>query len=141
MDVEAKETVVLPDDRPSFTAKVLLVEDNLTNQIVTRGLLNLFGIDAVLAENGQEGVEHARSQHFDLIFMDCQMPVMNGYDATKAIRQFVDSRTASDVTIIALSASAIQEEIDECFAVGMNDYLAKPISQNTLIAVLSKWLD
>ncbi|WP_262368562.1 response regulator [Marinomonas sp. IMCC 4694] len=139
--MEAKETVVLPDDRPSFTAKVLLVEDNLTNQIVTRGLLNLFGIDAVLAENGQEGVEHARSQHFDLIFMDCQMPVMNGYDATKAIRQFVDSRTASDVTIIALSASAIQEEIDECFAVGMNDYLAKPISQNTLIAVLSKWLD
>lgn len=139
--MEIKGAASMPNARPSFTAKVLVIEDNLTNQIVARGLLGLLGVDVVLAENGQEGVEQARSEHFDLIFMDCQMPVMNGYDATKAIRQFVDSRTTSDVTIIALSASAIQEEIDECFAVGMNDYLAKPISQNTLIAVLSKWLD
>lgn len=136
----AKDVEKTPDGRPIFTAKVLLAEDNLTNQIVARGLLNLYGVEVVVAENGQKAVEQAQSTQFDMIFMDCQMPVMDGYEATRTIRQFTDAQTPSDVAIVALSANAMKGDEDECFAAGMNDHIAKPISQDKLIAILTKWL-
>lgn len=136
----AKEVEKTPGGRPIFTAKVLLAEDNLTNQIVARGLLNLYGVEVVVAENGQKAVEQAQSTQFDMIFMDCQMPVMDGYEATRTIRQFTDAQTPSDVAIVALSANAMKGDEDECFAAGMNDHIAKPISQDKLIAILTKWL-
>ena len=136
----ANEVEKAPDSRPTFKAKVLLAEDNLTNQIVARGLLNLYGVDVVVAKNGQEAVEQAQSTQFDMIFMDCQMPVMDGYEATRTIRQLTDGQTPSDVAIVALSANAMKGDEDECFAAGMNDHIAKPISQDKLIAILTKWL-
>ena len=136
----AKEVEKAPDGRPIFKAKVLLAEDNVTNQIVARGLLNLYGVEVVVAENGEKAVEQAQLAKFDMIFMDCQMPVMDGYEATRTIRQFTDGQTASDVVIVALSANAMKGDEDECFAAGMNDHIAKPISQDKLIAILTKWL-
>lgn len=136
----ANEVEKTPDGRPVFKARVLLAEDNLTNQIVARGLLNLYGVDVVVAENGQKAVEEAQSTKFDMIFMDCQMPVMDGYEATRTIRQLTDGQTSADVAIVALSANAMKGDEDDCFAAGMNDHIAKPISQEKLVAILTKWL-
>ena len=136
----ASEVEKASEGRPIFKAKVLLAEDNLTNQIVARGLLNLYGVEVVVAENGQKAVEQAQSTQFDLIFMDCQMPIMDGYEATRTIRQFTDGQTPSDVVIVALSANAMKGDEDECFAAGMNDHIAKPISQDKLVVILTKWL-
>ena len=138
--VMANEVEKTSDGRPVFNAKVLLAEDNLTNQIVARGLLKLYGVEVVVAENGQKAVEQAQATKFDMIFMDCQMPVMDGYEATRTIRQLTDGQTPSDVAIVALSANAMKGDEDECFAAGMNDHIAKPISQDKLIAILTKWL-
>lgn len=136
----ANEVEKTPDGRPVFKARVLLAEDNLTNQIVARGLLNLYGVDVVVAENGQKAVEEAQSTKFDMVFMDCQMPVMDGYEATRTIRQLTDGQTPADVAIVALSANAMKGDEDDCFAAGMNDHIAKPISQEKLVAILTKWL-
>lgn len=121
--------------------RVLLVEDNLTNQIVAKGLLELFALEVEIARNGQEALDTAREQHFDLIFMDCQMPVMDGYQATRELRMFAnDTATPSDVPIIALSANAMKGDDELCFAAGMNDHVAKPISKQCLQEVLERWL-
>ena len=130
-----------PENRPVFNVKVLLAEDNLTNQIVARGLLNLYGVEVTIAENGERAVELAKSMAFDLVLMDCQMPVMDGYQATREIRQFTQAATAADVPILALSANAMKGDEDECFAAGMNDHIAKPVSQDKLLAALTKWLN
>lgn len=135
-----KEFEMAPEGRPVFEAKILLAEDNLTNQIVARGLLNLYGVEVVIAENGQKAVDQAEAIKFDLIFMDCQMPVMDGYEATRKIRQLTEGQTAHDVPIVALSANAMKGDEDECFSAGMNDHIAKPVSQDKLIAILTKWL-
>lgn len=135
-----KEMENTSEGRPVFNAKVLLAEDNLTNQIVARGLLNLYGVEVVVASDGQKAVQEAQATKFDMIFMDCQMPVMDGYEATRVIRQSIGGATSSDVAIVALSANAMKGDEDECFAAGMNDHIAKPISQDKLTAILTKWL-
>jgi signal transduction histidine kinase/CheY-like chemotaxis protein len=140
LNMAVKEAETTPEGRPIFNAKVLLAEDNLTNQIVACGLLKLYGVEVIVAENGQKAVELAQSTQFDLIFMDCQMPVMDGYEATRTIRQFIDGKTPADVAIVALSANAMKGDEDECFAAGMNAHIAKPISQDKLISILKKWL-
>ena len=116
------------------------MEDNVTNQIVAKGLLSLYGVDVEVAENGQEAIEMAKSTQFDLILMDCQMPILDGYEATKRIRQLMDAKTPADVPIIALSANAMKGEEEKCFDSGMDDYVAKPISQDKVEASLVKWL-
>ncbi|RBO84605.1 ATP-binding protein [Marinomonas aquiplantarum] len=129
-----------PDNRPVFNVKVLLAEDNLTNQIVARGLLNLYGVEVVIAEDGERAVSLAKQTKFDLVLMDCQMPVMDGYEATRHIRLFDGAETPANVPIIALSANAMKGDQDECFAAGMDDHIAKPVSQDKLVEVLTKWL-
>lgn len=124
----------------TWDAKILVVEDNLTNQIVVRGLLNMFGLTVDVAGNGTEAVEKVTSEHYDFIFMDCQMPVMDGYEATKCIRHLENSATPSDVPIVALSANTMKGDEDMCLEAGMNDHLSKPISQDKLKAILEKWL-
>ncbi len=128
------------ENSPVFNAKVLLAEDNLTNQIVARGLLNLYGVEVVIAENGERAVTLAQQMTFDLVLMDCQMPVMDGYEATRHIRQFEGTETPANVPIIALSANAMKGDQDECFSAGMNDHIAKPVSQDKLVEALTKWL-
>ena len=128
--------------KPMTDALVLLVEDNLTNQIVAKGILGLLGLTVEVAENGQVALDMLTSKAYDLIFMDCQMPVMDGYEATRAIRELgPQSATPKDVPVIALSANAMKGDDQLCFDAGMDDHVAKPISKDRLAEVVGYWLD
>jgi len=115
--------------------RVLLVEDNEINQEVALEALQYLGLEVVIAANGEQAVELARKQTFDLVLMDIQMPVMDGYQATQRIRAF-----NSQVPIIALTAAAMVEDKQKALAAGMNDHLGKPIDSERLYQVLSRWL-
>ena len=110
--------------------KILLVEDHFLNQIATKKVLTIWSnlVTVDIAENGLIGVEKYREHGYDLILMDIQMPVMNGIDAARRIREL------SDVPIIALTANSTKQEQDKCFETGMNDYLAKPFKPPELHA-------
>jgi len=128
-------------DQPSeFNAKILVVEDNFTNQVVARGLLGRLGIEVDIANNGEEALTMLQSTHYDLIFMDCQMPIMDGYQATGRIRQLDTGKTVKNVPIVALSANAMKGDKLVCLEAGMDDHIAKPIDKDELLAVLEKWL-
>jgi CheY-like chemotaxis protein len=118
---------------------VLLVEDNPVNQSVAAAMLKRLGLQCQLADHGAKALDLVRGQDFDLVLMDCQMPVMDGYAATAAIRQLPDGRGAR-LPIVALTANAAPGEAEKCLAAGMNAYLAKPITLNALHALLSRWL-
>lgn len=113
--------------RPSKPPRVLLVEDSETNRIVARAFLRTLNADVDEAENGAVGVELARRNDYDIVLMDVAMPVLDGIDATRRIRQF------SDVPIVGLSAHAFEEEIGRCLDAGMDDYLAKPVTKAILV--------
>ncbi len=112
--------------------RVLVVEDNPINQAVAEGMLENLGCEVALVENGQLAVEAVRNGQFDLVLMDCQMPVMDGYAATRSIRAVESALDREAVRIIGLTASAQPQDRDRCLAAGMNDYLAKPYSQDAL---------
>ena len=118
-------------------AQVLLVEDNPFNQEVAVDLLALMGMEAVLAGNGQEALARLRDRPFDLVLMDLQMPVMDGYEATRRLRL---EPGFSHLPILAMTAHAMVEERDRCLALGMNDYITKPINPQTLTATLCRWV-
>ncbi|MBI5490055.1 MAG: response regulator [Deltaproteobacteria bacterium] len=118
-------------------SKVLLVEDNPANQKVAGIMLERFGCEVVLASDGKEAVETVRSGSFDLVFMDCQMPVMDGYDATRAIRAL--EQPARAVPIIAMTAHAMQGDKEKCLAAGMDDYTTKPIQKAAVREMLRKY--
>ncbi len=120
-------------------AKLLLAEDNMVNQQVALGMLMKLGLDAEIANNGREAYELVQKNTYDLVFMDCQMPEMSGFDATENIRQ-LDDDEKSDVTIIALTANAMEGDREKCLASGMSDYLAKPFKPEHLRDILKKWL-
>ncbi|TDO95526.1 ATP-binding protein [Marinomonas balearica] len=128
-------------ERIELTGNVLLVEDNHTNQIVGKGIIGLFGITVDIAENGQEALEKVQANKYHLIFMDCQMPVMDGYEATRRIRQLPKgSVTSSNVPIVALSANAMKGDDEKCIQAGMNGHVPKPISKKRIEEVLEQWL-
>jgi nitrogen fixation negative regulator NifL len=115
---------------------ILLVEDHPTNQKLALGLLEKWGHRAVLARNGQEGVEHFGQQAFDLILMDIQMPVMGGLEATRHIREMEQEHRMRRTPIIAMTAAAMAEDRIACLAAGMDDYLSKPIRTKDLLEKL-----
>ena len=117
--------------------RVLLVEDNPVNQLVAKGMLSKAGCEVLLALHGAEALEILEHEAVDLVLMDCNMPVMDGYEATRRIRQ---QERWADLPIIALTANALPDERERCTAAGMNDYLAKPFRRDELIALLSQWL-
>jgi len=118
-------------------AKVLLVEDNEMNQELAIELLTNNGLLVTLAENGQEAVDELTKQSFDGILMDCQMPVMDGYTATKTIRAQEQYET---LPIIAMTANAMAEDKARVVACGMNDHIAKPINVNSMFITMAKWI-
>ncbi|WP_392340887.1 response regulator [Moritella marina] len=122
----------------SSVMKVLLVEDTFINQKVTTMMLQKLGIEVTLAENGQIGVDLCKEQDFNLILMDCQMPVLDGFKATVAIRE--SETPSAHVPIIALTANVLQAEKDKCFTAGMDDFMAKPVSKQVLTLMLQKHL-
>jgi CheY-like chemotaxis protein len=115
--------------------RVLIVEDNEVNALVFSSFLEDWGINVELAYNGSDGVELAWANEYDAIIMDLYMPVLNGVDATKKIREFNDK-----IPIIALSASILPLDMKNAFEAGVNEYLSKPISSEKLLSVLSKLL-
>lgn len=116
--------------------RVLVVDDNEMNRLVATTILKEYGVEVTECTNGAEAVELTRSNPSDLILMDIQMPVMDGFEATREIR----NRVHSNIPIIALTANAIKGESEKCIAAGMNDYLNKPFEERDLIEVISKWL-
>ena len=141
---EACETdeVAIQDSRSlPLSAKVLLVEDNPINQMVAQKLLEKVGLKAVLADNGVEALKVLRQQSFDLVLMDCQMPEMDGFDATREIRK-LDIRALYDqhLPIVAMTANVMSGDRERCLEVGMDDYVGKPVQRDKLEAVLRKWL-
>ncbi len=123
--------------------KILLVEDNRVNQMVAKGVLGKVGIECDIAGNGKEAVEQLlkHPDHFALILMDIQMPEMDGYQATQAIRRGDAGDSLKEITIIAMTANAMRGDREKCLEAGMNDYLAKPINKNAVVEKLTFWLD
>jgi len=119
-------------------AHVLVAEDNPVNQKVALTMLKKFGCTVDLAENGKEAVEKAHAHSYDLIFMDCQMPELSGYEATMKIR-LLEKETREHRLIIAMTANAMQTDREVCLQAGMDDYIAKPVSQKELQAILRKY--
>ena len=130
--------------------KILLVEDYVPNQRVAIEYLRRQGLSADLAENGKQAVAMVKEKNYDLVFMDVQMPEMDGYQATKEIRKLEEQRNkktdegsdgpVSRLPIVAMTAFALKGDMEKCLSVGMDDYLSKPIRKNALIAMLEKWL-
>ncbi|MFK0094910.1 response regulator [Pseudomonas sp. NPDC090592] len=118
-------------------ARILLVEDNPVNQLVAKGMLAKLGCQVQLATQGAEALELLQQDEFDLVLMDCNMPVMDGYEASRRIRQ---SGRWPDLPIVALTANAMPEERERCRAAGMNDYLAKPFRREELLALVDHWV-
>ena len=118
---------------------VLIAEDNVVNQKVLAGILSKLGHRVTVVENGQEAIEAVLNDGgFDLIFMDCQMPVMDGYDATIKIRNELHINLAT-LPIIAVTANAMSTDKDKCLRTGMNDYLAKPVKLSQIRQMLYRW--
>lgn len=140
--VDAGEPAAVPP--PSETVKaeaikadILLVEDNLVNQKVATAMLKKLGCNVFVVPNGARALEQIALRKFGLIFMDCQMPVMDGFEATRAIRQMIGD--IRDIPIIAMTAHALKEDRQKCLDAGMDDYLAKPVHRDALVAVLKKY--
>jgi signal transduction histidine kinase/CheY-like chemotaxis protein len=136
---KAPDAVILTTDKSSPSARlgrILVVEDNIVNQKLTRRLVEKMGYYVDVAANGSEAVAAALRTSYDLILMDCQMPVLNGFEATKQLRQSSMPRTP----IIALTASAMTTDYEECLHSGMDDYLSKPVKADHLAAAIKRWV-
>ncbi len=127
---EASQETFEPELPP---LRILAVEDNKTNQILLNAMLDPLGVDLHMASDGSQALEMFKDDSFDLVLMDIQMPVMNGVDATMAIRKFEEVQGRHPTPILALSANAMRHQVEEYLAAGMNGFVAKPIDMATLI--------
>jgi len=119
--------------------RILLVEDNFENRKILSLLIKMTGFHCVTAENGEEAVAAIKKEPVSLIFMDCQMPVMDGFSATIEIRKL--EKGTRYTPIIAMTGNGLEEEREHCFEVGMDDFLEKPIEKQTLQEFIHKWLN
>ncbi|MFT7688940.1 MAG: signal transduction histidine kinase/DNA-binding response OmpR family regulator [Candidatus Azotimanducaceae bacterium] len=124
----------------SFSGSILIVEDNLINQIIAKKFLVKMGLAVDIANNGQEAVKAHNTNNYDLIFMDCLMPLMNGYEATKIIRKIEQEKNMTPVPIIALTANVSSNDRILCGGSGMNAVVIKPFKRSDLSEVLTEWL-
>lgn len=123
-----------------FGARILLAEDNPTNQQVALGILSKLGLEADVVAGGVEAIEALKQDRHDVVLMDIQMPQMDGIEATRLIRDPATGVPRRDIPIIALTAHALPSDQERCFDAGMNDYISKPISPRELVEVLGRWL-
>lgn len=122
-----------------ITSRVLVVEDNLINQLVARTVLEKQGHKVTLVANGKEALEMLRLMSFDLVLMDCQMPIMDGFEATQRIRNGEAGEQSQRLPIIAMTAHALAKDKERSLAAGMDDYLSKPVQVNALYRAISHW--
>ncbi len=120
--------------------RILIAEDNLINQEVVLGMLDGFSCELELVADGKQAVDHRFTEEFDLILMDCQMPIMDGYAATEAIREREELSGVEPIPIVALTANAMKGDREKCLAAGMNDFLSKPFEHEELLRVINTWL-
>ena len=118
-------------------ARLLVAEDNVVNQQVAVELLRSAGLEVEVASNGREAVERLRSETFDLVLMDLQMPELDGLHATRALRRLANG---ASVPVIAMTANVFGEDREACFAAGMNDHIAKPVDPDVLYETVLRWL-
>lgn len=119
--------------------RLLLAEDNAFNQKVAITMLKKLGFEVDVANNGQEVLDNMANNQYAVIFMDCEMPVMDGYTATKKIRSQEQAQSLQPILIIAMTAHNTQEDRDYCTEVGMDDYIAKPFKLDVLKSLLTNW--
>ena len=124
---------------PAFQSlrKVLLADDNVINQLVGKEALERLGCDVTVVENGKNALNALQSDSFEMIFMDCQMPVMDGYEATRLLRSHENA--SNRIPVIALTANALAGDRENCMAAGMDDYLPKPFGLTELQEIINKW--
>jgi CheY-like chemotaxis protein len=119
-------------------ARVLLAEDNQVNQLVARKILASLGVEVEVVENGQLALEKIKTGTFDAVFLDCQMPVMDGYTAAREIRKL--GGAAAKLPLIAMTAHAMTGDREKCIEAGMNEYITKPVKKESIAEVLSRVL-
>jgi CheY-like chemotaxis protein len=134
---KARETMNLFS---GYNVRTLLVEDNITNQKVALGILRKLGLSADAVANGAEAIKALESIPYDLVLMDVQMPVMDGYEATAQIRNPRSTVLDHNIPVIAMTANAMAGDREKCLEVGMNDYVSKPVKTHSLAEALEKWL-
>ncbi len=130
------------ETRPvQLDAKILLVEDNPINQMVAQKMLEKVGLKPMLANNGVEAMQLLNEHTFDLVLMDCQMPEMDGFNATREIRKLqIKAANKHSIPVIAMTANVMSGDRERCLEVGMDDYIGKPVQRDQLESVLGKWL-
>jgi two-component system, sensor histidine kinase len=128
------------DTGATLTGVVLLVEDNIVNRMIGAEMLQSFGLEVMEAEDGAQAVALLERQHVDLVLMDIQMPVMDGYAATRAMRERETRLRVPRVPIVALTANAFDEDATQSMAAGMDAHLAKPYSRAQLRELIRRWL-
>ena len=129
----------VPQGGPTLRARILLVEDQEVNQVIARKFLEGAGATVEVADNGRIGLEIWAARPFDLILMDCQMPELDGFQATERIRA-LEKGTGRHIPIIAMTAHAMAEDRERCLAAGMDDYLSKPMGREALLRGVAGWL-
>lgn len=120
--------------------RILVAEDVVPNQKVIQQLLARAGYQSVIVSNGREALDQLAGETFDLVLMDCQMPVMDGYEATRRLRSSEEG-TVRHTPVIAMTASVMKADRERCFSVGMDDFLSKPVTRTQLFSTLQRWLD
>jgi CheY-like chemotaxis protein len=118
---------------------ILVVDDNTSNQYVARVVLEKFGYKTHIVENGEEAIKAAAADQYQLILMDCRMPICDGYEATEAIRA-MQARSGKRVPIIGVTACAMEGDREKCLAAGMDDYIPKPLTLDDFKKLLHRWL-
>ena len=137
-----KQAPIKEEPKPvaaSFSGKVLVVEDSRVNQQVAKMMLKKLGFEVDIADNGEIGVEKFKANDYVMIFMDCQMPVLDGFEATKQIRA-LEEGSSKHIPIVALTANVVQRDKHLCFDVGMDEFLPKPVNQGKLREIVESFL-
>lgn len=137
MALEDQAELIVKQDKTPY--KVLLAEDSEVNQLMASNQLKGMGCEVDIAKDGESVIAKAKKTHYDIIFMDCKMPITDGYQATKAIRDYEKVIEGRHIPIVALTAKVLQGDRELCMKAGMDDYLTKPVRKQHLIEMINKW--